>query len=43
MKIYNSPEMEIIKVGTTDIVTTSLGTETTPKNEEDGSWDVDEY
>jgi hypothetical protein len=41
MKKYNNPELEIIKLDVTDIITTSLGTETTPKEDNDGIWDMD--
>jgi hypothetical protein len=41
MKKYNNPELEIIKLDVTDIITTSLGTETTPKEDNDGIWDLD--
>lgn len=41
MKKYINPEIEVIKLDTDDIITTSLGTETTPKDENDGIWDLD--
>ena len=41
MKKYNNPELEIVKLESSDIITTSLGTETTPKDESDGIWDLD--
>ena len=41
MKKYNNPELEIIKLDVTDNITTSLGTETTPKDDHDGIWDLD--
>ena len=41
MKKYINPEFEVIKLDTDDIITTSLGTETTPKDENDGIWDLD--
>ena len=41
MKKYINPEIEVIKLNTDDIITTSLGTETTPKDENDGIWDLD--
>ena len=41
MKKYNNPELEIIELEVNDIITTSLGTETTPKDEGDGIWDLD--
>ena len=40
MKKYTNPEIEIIKVKSADIITTSPGTETTPKDENDGIWDL---
>ncbi len=40
MKKYCSPELEIIKLGTEDIITTSRGTETTPEEDSDGIWDL---
>ena len=41
MKKYISPEIDIIKIESTDIITTSsLGTETDPKDENDGIWDL---
>ena len=41
MKIYENPEFEIIKVSAEDVITTSPGTETSPKDENDGIWDLD--
>ena len=41
MKKYLSPDIEIIKVDAGDIITTSPGTETTPKEDNDGIWDLD--
>ena len=41
MKKYNNPELEIIELEVNDIITTSLGTETTPKDDNDGIWDLD--
>ena len=41
MKKYNNPELEIIELEANDIITTSPGTETTPKDETDGIWDMD--
>ena len=41
MKKYMNPELEIIELNITDIITTSPGTETTPKDETDGIWDLD--
>ena len=41
MRKYNNPELEIVELNITDIITTSPGTETTPKDETDGIWDFD--
>ena len=41
MKIYENPEFEIIKVSAEDVITTSPGTETSPKDENDGIWDLE--
>lgn len=41
MKRYVNPELEIVELDVTDIITTSSGTETTPKDETDGIWDLD--
>ena len=41
MRKYNNPELEIIELNVTDIITTSPGTETTPKDDNDGIWDMD--
>ena len=38
---YMTPKLEIIKISTDDIITTSPGTETTPKEDNDGIWDFD--
>lgn len=40
MEKYNNPEIEIIKVKTQDIITTSPGTETPRYEENDGIWDL---
>ena len=40
-KCYKSPELEIIELDVKDIITTSPGTETTPKEDNDGIWDLD--
>ena len=40
MKNYMNPEFEIVKLSEEDIITTSPGTETTPKDENDGIWDM---
>ena len=41
MKKYTNPEIEIVEIEVKDIITTSPGTETTPKDESDGIWDLD--
>ena len=41
MKKYTNPELEIIELEVNDIITTSLGTDTTPKDDNDGIWDLD--
>lgn len=41
MRKYMNPELEIIELEANDIITTSPGTETTPKDETDGIWDMD--
>lgn len=41
MKDYKTPEIELVNVLADDIITTSPGTETTPKDESDGIWDLD--
>ena len=41
MKKYTDPELEVIKLESEDIITTSPGTETTPKDDNDGIWDLD--
>ena len=38
---YMAPELEVIELGREDIITTSPGTETTPKEDNDGIWDFD--
>ena len=40
MKRYENPEIEILKLAEEDIITTSPGTETSPKDEDDGIWDL---
>ena len=41
MKKYINPELEVIELENEDIITTSIGTETTPKEDNDGIWDFD--
>ena len=38
--IYNSPEIEVMKLETEDVITTSPGTETPAYDENDGIWDL---
>ena len=40
MKKYISPTAEVMEVLAEDVITTSPGTETTPKDENDGIWDL---
>ena len=40
MNNYKKPEIELIKIDEDNIITTSPGTETTPKDEGDGNWEV---
>ena len=40
MKEYMNPEIKVVEIKTADIITTSPGTETTPKDESDGIWDL---
>ena len=41
MRKYITPELDVIELEREDIITTSLGTETTPKEDNDGIWDFD--
>ena len=41
MKKYTRPELEKLELEVNDIITTSPGTETTPKDDNDGIWDLD--
>ena len=41
MKRYVNPELEVVELEANDIISTSLGTETTPKEDNDGIWDLD--
>lgn len=41
MRKYNNPELEMIELEKTDIITTSPGTKTTPKDDNDGIWDLE--
>ena len=38
---YMAPELEMVKLEEDNIITTSPGTETTPKEDNDGIWDFD--
>lgn len=38
---YKSPRLEFIELNAKDVITTSIGTETTPKEDNDGIWDFD--
>ena len=40
MKKYSNPTLEVVEIASYDIITTSPGTETTPKDENDGIWDL---
>ena len=40
MKSYTKPEIELVELNASDIITASAGTETTPKDEHDGIWDL---
>ena len=39
MKKYTNPEIEIVKVTASDIITSSPGTETPPYEDSDGIWE----
>lgn len=41
MRKYTLPEFETVELEVNDIISTSLGTETTPKDDNDGIWDLD--
>ena len=41
MRKYIDPDLEVLEIDTNDVITTSLGTETTPKDDNDGIWDLD--
>ena len=40
MKNYTNPEIEIVEINTSNIITTSPGTETSRHEESDGIWDL---
>ena len=39
-KKYVNPEIEVIEINTSDVITTSPGTETPWYEESDGSWEI---
>ena len=41
MKKYTNPEIELIKIQSQDVILTSPGTETTPREEDNGIWELD--
>ena len=41
MKKYTSPELDLVLVPTSDVITASPGTETTPQPDNDGIWDLE--
>ena len=41
MRKYINPDLEVLEIDTNDVINTSLGTETTPKDDNDGIWDLD--
>ena len=40
MKVYITPEIEVVEVNASDVLTTSPGTETPWYEESDGIWDL---
>ena len=40
MKNYTNPEIEVVLLNVSDVITTSPGIETSPKDETDGVWDL---
>ncbi len=40
MEKYINPEFEIVKINTSDVITTSPGTETPRTEESEGIWDL---
>ena len=40
MNDYKKPEIEFSEIDGKDIIVTSLGTETTPKDDDDGIWEI---
>jgi len=41
MKRYLNPEIEVVEINTSDVITTSPGTETPWYEESDGIWEFD--
>ena len=41
MRKYENPELDIVMLSRADVITASPGTETTPKPEDDGIWDLE--
>ena len=41
MKKYTSPELDLVTLAACDVITASPGTETTPKPDNDGIWDLE--
>ena len=40
MKVYITPEIEVVEVNASDVITTSPGTETPWYEEDDGIWEL---
>ena len=40
MKKYEYPKLEVVELKVNDIITTSIGTETSVQDETDGSWQI---
>ena len=40
MKVYITPEIEVVEVNASDVITTSPGTETPWHEEDDGIWEL---
>ena len=40
MKKYYTPEIKVVLLNVSDVITTSPGTETSPQDETDGVWDL---
>lgn len=40
MKNYTNPEIEVVEINASDVLTTSPGTETPAYDENDGIWDL---